>query len=179
MREKEILIVHKVDQSHYNALRTYYMYRRKTERTKLMVIILLASLLLLVLSETAFGFPFFKLIGLTGVGVMAIMYSWISIDARRLEKYAQDIVNRKQELTLTSEGLSAKWKGLKVEEKYSWSELDYVYEDDFYFFLFLDRYSVIIISKIELKDPIGKEVRKLFESHVKLVSDITGYRYNI
>jgi len=177
MREKSILLEHKVYQSHYNALRNYYMYRRTPTRTKVMVCILLASLFLLILSETAYGFPFFKLIGLFGFVVIAAMYSWISIDARRLEKYAHDIVNKKQELTMTSEGFSAKWKGLIGEEKYSWTEIDHVYEDDTYFFLFIDRYSVIIIAKLEFKEHRVKEIRSLIENNAKLESDVTGFKY--
>lgn len=177
MREKEILVEHRVDQSHYNALRVYYMYRRTTGRTKIMVCILLPSLLLLILSGTAYSFPFFKLIGLSGMLVLAAMYSWISIDARKLEKYAQDIVNRKQEVTLSKEGFTAKWKGLDAEEKYKWSEISYVYEDDSYFFLFIDRYSVVVITKLELKEPRVKEIRSLIENNVEYVSDVTGYKY--
>lgn len=177
MHEKAILIEHRVDQSHYNAVRTYYMYRQNTGRTKFLVCILLASLFLLVLSDTAYGFPFFKLLGLIGIIIMAGVYSWISIDARRFETYARDIMNKKQELVLTGKGLSAKWKGLNVEEKFDWTEIDYVYEDDSYFFIFLDRYSVIVISKIELKDPTVAEVRRLFENHVKLVSDVSGFKH--
>lgn len=177
MQKKDILVEHRVDQSHYNALRVYYMYRRATGRTKFMVSILLTSLILLILSETAYSFPFFKFIGLFGMLILVAMYSWISIDARKLEKYAQDIVNKKQGVTLTQEGFTATWKGLNAEEKYKWAEIDYVYEDDSYFFLFIDRYSVIILAKLELKDPIVKEIRALIENNTNYVSDVTGFKH--
>jgi len=179
MGEKEIYIEHKLESSHYNALRVYYLYRRKLERTKIMVCILLASLFLLILSDTAYGFPFFKLIGLTGMICIAVMYSWISIDARRLEKYARDIVNKKQEIIITSKGFSAKWNGSRGEEEYSWGEIDYVYEDDAYFFLFIDLHSVVVISKVVIKEQQLKDIRRCIEGNVKYVSDVTGFEHKI
>lgn len=181
MKEKEILIEFTLDKPDYNALRTYYMYKRTPTRTKIMVCLLLASLLLLILSEAAYAFPYFKPIGLCGILAITCIYSWISIEARRLEKGVQELIGKKQETRLTDEGFTVKWKGSGRFEEYCWDEIDYVFEDDSYFFLFINRYSVIIISKLEMK--LGKkefkikEIHDLLENHIKLISDLRNYQY--
>lgn len=181
MNEKEILIGFTVDKADFNALRAYFMYKRTPTRTKSMVCLLLASLLLLILSESAFAFPYFKPIGLCGMLIIVGIYSWISMEARRLEKGVQELIGKKQETRLTGEGFTVKWKGSSRFEEYFWDEIDYVFEDESYFFLFIDRYSVIIISKLELKlekkDYRIKEIHELIKSHTKLISDLKDFEY--
>jgi hypothetical protein len=180
MKEREITVEFKLGKTDYNALRTYYMYRRTPGRTKIMVCLLLVSLLL-VLSETAFAFPYFKLLGLVGILAIAVIYSWVSIDARRLEKGAQELVGKKQETRLTEEGFAVKWKDSGRFEEYLWDEIDYVFEDDSHFFLFISRHSVIIISKLEMKfekkEYKVKEIHDFIDSHAKLISDLSDYKY--
>lgn len=181
MKEREITVDFKLEKADFNALRTYYMYRRTPERTKIMVGLLLASLLLLVLSEAAFAFPYFKLLGLCGILAIAAIYSWISIDARRLEKGAQHLIGRRQETRLTDEGFTVNWRGLSQADEYLWTETDYVYEDDNYFFIFLDRYSYVILAKLNLKiikqEYKIKQIHDLIKNHVKLISDVGNYEY--
>ncbi len=181
MKEREFTVGFNVDKPDYNALRNYYMYKRTPKRTKIMVCLLLASLLLLIMSGTAFAFPLFKPLGLCGMLAITGIYSWISIDARRLEKGVQELIGKRQETRLTEEGLTVKWKGTSRYEEYLWDEIDYVYEDDSYFFLFIDLYSVIIISKLELKlekkDKRIKEISELIKRHTKLISDLSDFEY--
>ena len=181
MKEKEIIIEFKLEKADYDSLRSYYMYRKTPERTKIMVVLLIVSLALLVLSETEFAFPYFKLIGLCGILVIAGIYSWVSIDARRLEKGAQELIGKRQETKLTEEGFTVKWKGSGQFYEYLWEEIDYVFEDDSHFFLFVDRHSAIIISKLELKfekkEYQIKELHDLIERHAKLISDLSDYKY--
>jgi hypothetical protein len=181
MKEREITVGFRLEKTDYNALRNYYMYKKTPERTKLMVGLLLVSLLLLVLSGAEFAFPFFKLIGLCGVLAIAAIYSWISLDARRLEKGAQKFIGIRQETKLTEEGFSVNWKDLGRAEEYLWAETDYVYEDDDHFFIFLGRHSCIIIAKLELKlkkqEHKIKEIHDFMESHTKLTADLRNYQY--
>lgn len=181
MKEREITVEFKLDKTDYNALRNYYMYKRTPERTKIMVCLLLASLLLLVLSEAAFAFPFFKLIGLCGILTIVAIYSWISIDARRLEKDAQQFIDKKQETRFTEKGFTVKWKDMGLTEEFLWTETDYIYEDDDYFFIFLGDYSYVIIAKLNMKlykkEYQIKEIHDLIESHAKLIADLRNYQY--
>lgn len=175
MGEKTIIIQSIVGRSDYNSLRAYHMYKRNPKRTKRIVYILVLSLGLLVISETAFAFPFLKVIGLTGIFVITILYFLLSMDARRLEKSGRDIVNQKQEICLSENGLSAKWQTSEKKE-YAWANISYAVESDTHFFLFVDQYFAIIIPKLELKDYKIKEIHKLLESHVDLVSDTSGFK---
>jgi len=179
MSEKSITIKYRLERSDYNSLRTYYMYRRKTNRTKFMVSVLFISLVLLVLSETAYGFPFFKPIGLIGFFTMALIYSWISIDTRKLENAVKDIAIRTLELSLDGSGISALWPDLNLRKEYSWSEMNYAYESDFHFYLFADQHFAIIIPKLLLKDSKNKEIRSLLEKHIHFISDLSGYKYQV
>lgn len=181
MNEKGILIESTVDKADFNALRAYFMYKRTPTRTKSMVCLLLASLLLMILGETEFAFPYFKPLGLCGILTITGIYSWISMEARRLEKGVQELIGKKQETRLTGEGFTVKWIGLNRFKEYSWDQIDYVFEEDSYFFIFIDRYSAIIISKLELKfekkDYRIKEIHELIKGHAKLISDLRDYEY--
>jgi len=179
MSEKPITIKYRLERSDYNSLRTYYMYRRKTNRTKFMVCVVAASLVLLVISETAYALPFFKPIGLIGFFIIALMYSWISIDTRRLENAVKDIALRTLELSLDGDGLSAHWTDLNLRKEFSWSEMKYAYESDFHFYLFADQHFAIIIPKLLLKDSQNKEISILLEKHIHYISDVSGYQYQV
>ncbi|MEL7658121.1 MAG: YcxB family protein, partial [Bacillota bacterium] len=177
MNEKAIKIKYRLERSDYNSLRTYYMYRRKTSRTKFMVCILAASLILMVINETVLSFLLFKLIGLVGFFIIAVMYSWISIDARRLEKAVKDTVSSTLELNLDGSGLSAHWSDLNLRKEFSWSEMNYAYESDSHFYLFTDQYFAIIIPRLLLKDFQVRDIHSLLENHIHLISDLSGYQY--
>ena len=179
MSEKPITIKYKLERSDYNSLKTYYMYRRKTNRTKFMVLVLVVSLVLLVISETAYAFPFFKPIGLIGFFIIAIIYSWISIDTSRLEKEVKDLAIRTLDLSLDGSGLSAYWPDLHLRKEFSWSEMKYAYESDFHFYLFADQHFAIIIPKLLLKDSQNNGIRSLLEKNIHLISDLSGYKYQI
>lgn len=181
MKEREYTVGFNVDKQEYNALRNYYMYKRTPKRTKIMVYLLLASILLLIISGTPFAFPYFKPLGLIGMLVIVGIYSWVSIDARRLEKGVQELIGKRQETILTENGFTVKWKGTSRFEEYLWDEIDYVYEDDSYFFLFVSLHSAIVISKLEMKiekkDKIIKEISELIKRHAKLISDLSDFDY--
>jgi hypothetical protein len=181
MKERDITAGFMLDKQDYNALRNYYMYKRTPKRTKLMVCLLAASLLLLAMSESVFAFPFFKLLGLCGILAIAAIYSCISIDARRLEKGAQQLIGVKQETTFTEEGFTVIWKELGKGEEYLWTETEYVYEDDDYFFICVGSYSFIIISKLYMKlykkEYQIKQIHDLIERHAKLIAELRNYQY--
>jgi len=179
MEGKPIEFKYIIEKKDYNALKTYYMYRRTSTRTKIMVSVLMASLVLLVLSETEFSFPFFKAIGLTGILAIAVIYSWISIDTRKLENAVRATVNTKLDFYLDDDGLSLSWAGLSQAMEPNWSEMDHAYENDFYFFLFTERHFAVIIPKILLKGHQVKGIHHLLESHIRLVSDVTNYKYSV
>jgi len=179
MSEKTITIKYRLERSDYNSLRTYYMYRRKSNRTKFMVFVLVASLVLLVISETAYALPFFKPIGLVGFFIIALISSWISIDTRRLEKAVKDISLKTLELSLDNDGISAHCPDLNLRKEFSWSEMKYAYESDFHFYLFADQHFAIIIPRLLLKDSINKDIHSLLEKHIHLISDSSGYEYQI
>lgn len=179
MAEKSIEFKYIIEKKDYNALRTYYMYRRTLKRTKIMVIILLSSLVLLAISHSEFAFPFFRPIGLTGILAIAVIYSWISIDTRKLENKVKATVNKKLDLYLDEKGLSISWPGLNQAMEPDWKEMDHAYENDFYFFLFSERHFAVIIPKILMKELQTKAIRQLLEAHIPLVSDVTGYKYSI
>ncbi len=175
MSDKSISVQSMVRRSDYNVLRNYHMYKRNPKRTKITVYILILSLVLLIISETAIPLPFLKLLGIVGILFIAVIYTWLSIDARRLEKFPKAIINKKQELTLSQIGFTVKWTGLEQAE-YHWDTVDHVVESDSHFFLFLDEYRVIIIPKLELKEYRVKEIHDLLEHHVTLESDLSGWK---
>lgn len=179
MSKRSIQFRYIIEKKDYNALRTYYMYRRTPERTKMMAVILLVSFLLLVLSETDFSFPFFKIIGLAGIVVTAAIYSWISIDTRKLENAVKITVNTKLDFYLDDAGMSAGWAGLSEAKEWDWAEMDHAYENDMYFFLFTEQYFALVIPKILLKEPQIKLIHQLLTDHIRLVSDTTGYEYSV
>lgn len=181
MKEKEIVVAFTLEHTDFNALRSYYMYKRTPQRTKFMVILLLVSLILLVISQTKYAFPYLEQIGLFGMLIIVATYSWISIDARKLERGAQELVGKKQEVTLTEEGFYVTWKGLSRTQDFLWTETDYVYEDDNHFFIFHGRHSYTIIAKLEFKllkkENKIKELHTFIEGHANLVSDLSDYKY--
>lgn len=178
MTEDTIKVQSVTSKSDYNSLRGYYMYKRKPEQTKILVIIMLASFACLVLSQTQFSFPYLKNIGAFGIIVIAFSYSLISLDARRLEKSVKNSMNRKQDIILTEEGFSVKWTGFEIVE-YDWPDVNYAVESDSHFYLFLEKYFAIIIPKVELKEYREKQIHKLLENHVKLVADTSGWNPKI
>jgi|GEM_PF-2641279 len=184
MKEREITVGFRLDKPDYDALRNYYMYKRTPKRTKIMVCLLVASLLLLVMSQSEYSFPLFEPLGLCGILAVAAVYSWVSIDARRLEKGAQKLIGVKQETVLTEEGFTVTWTDLRRVEEYLWTETEYVYEDDNYFFICVGPHSFIIIAKLYLrlnkKDEYKiKEIHDLIKRHAKLIADLRNYKYEI
>jgi len=181
MKEGEITVGFKLSKQDYDALRNYYMYKRTPKRTKIMVFLLLASLLLLVMSQSAYAFPLFEPLGLCGILAIAGIYSWVSIDARRLEKEAQKHIGKNQETVLTEEGFTVTWKELGRAEEYLWTETEYVYEDDNHFFICVGPYSFIIIAKLDLKlykkEYKIKQLHDLIKSHAKLIAELRNYKY--
>ncbi len=174
MSENTIKIQSFVTKSDYNVLRNYYMYKQKPQRTRFVVYLLLISIILLVLSQTAYSFSFFKPTGLLGGLVILALYSWISMDARKLEKAASQIVNKQQDMFLDESGLVVKWTHIE-ESTYLWSEIDQVVECDTHFFIFIDQYFVIILPKVELKEHRIKEIRRIISNHISIISDLSGW----
>ena len=175
MTEDTIKVQNIVSKADYNSLRGYYMYKRKPEQTKILVIIMLISFACLVISKSAFSFPYLKDIGAFGIIVIAFFYSLISWDARRLEKSVKNIMNKKQEISLAEAGFSVKWTGFDLVE-YEWSDIGYAVETDAHFYLFLEKYFAIIIPKLELKGHQVKQIHKLLEEHIELTSDTSGWQ---
>ena len=175
MSGKTISVQSMVSRSDYNVLRNYHMYKKNLKRTRITVYILLASLVLLFISETAFTLPFLRLLGFIGILIVAIIYAWLSLDARKLEKIAKGIINKKQEILLSESGFSVKWTGLE-QSQYRWEEVDHVVENDSHFFLFLDEYFVIIIPKLVLKEYRVSEIHNFLKNHVTLISDMSGWK---
>jgi hypothetical protein len=181
MKEREVTVGFTLDKKDYNALRNYYMYKKTPNRTMIMVLLLISSMLLLVASETVLPFRVLQFGGLLGILFIVAIYSWASIDARRLEKGAQQLIGKKQEMRLTEKGFTVKWNGLERTEERLWAETEYVYEDDDHFFISLGGHSYIIIAKLEMrlykKEHKIKEIHDLIEKHAKLISDVRDYRY--
>jgi hypothetical protein len=80
---------------------------------------------------------------------------------------------------LDDDGLSLSWAGLSQAMEPNWSEMDHAYENDFYFFLFTERHFAVVIPKILLKGHQVKGIHHLLESHIRLVSDVTNYKYSV
>lgn len=160
----------------FHAIKNYFMYKRLPQRTKTMAYIFLASLLLLVISETEFGFPFFKMIGIIGIIIIAVMYSWISIDTKPFDTHLRKIVNKKQTLNLREDGFSIKWEGFE-ESDYLWSDIEYAYESDFHFFIFIEKHFGFVIPKLLLKGNHAKEIHDLLEKNIRLINESTGWKY--
>lgn len=164
--------------SDYGALRSYYMHRRNPKRTKITACILLPSILLLVLDQTQYSFLLFKILGTLGIIAVAGIYSWISIETRRLEKNIRPIINIKQEIRLTHSGFTVKWTGFEQAE-HSWDDIDYTYENDFYFFIFIDKYFAVILPKVLMNQQMGKKIHELLDSGSQLIDESTGWKYSM
>lgn len=178
MSKKNIEIKSIMERHDFHALKNYYMYKKNSQRTKIMAYIFVASLLMLIISETEFGFPFFKLVGLAGIIVIALIYSWISIDTKPLDTNLRKIVNKKQELNLRDDGFSIKWTGTEQAD-YAWSDIEYAYENDHHFFVFIEKQFGFVIPKLLLKGNMAKEVHELLDTHVRLINDSTGWKYQV
>ncbi|GAB1476777.1 hypothetical protein MASR2M70_16130 [Bacillota bacterium] len=177
MSDKTIEIKSIQGVSDYGALRTYFMHKRDPKRTKITAGILLASILLLVFDYSIYPFLLFKIIGIIGIIAIAGIYSWLSIETRRLEKNIKPLINIKQEIGLTQAGFAVKWAGFELAD-YSWDEIYYSYESDFHFFIFIDKYFAVILPKILMKKALSKEIHDLLESKTRLIDDSTGWKYD-
>jgi hypothetical protein len=176
-KKREIIVEFRLKKEDYNALKNYYMYKRTPKRTKIMACLLIISFLLLALSGMSYALPFFKAVGLCGILSVVAVYSWVSIDARRLEKGVARFIGKKQETRLTEEGFCVKWKEIETEEEYPWTEANYIYEDDDYFFISLGSRSYVIIAKLDMKinrqEHRIKEIHDLTEERAKLFSELS------
>ena len=123
--------------------------------------------------------PFFKPLGLLGIVIVTLVYCWISFEVRKLEQNVKDMIHKTQELTLDDSGLTAKWTALGSAVHYEWNAFETAVETDPYFFLFLERYYALILPKIELKDRLITEIREMISTHVKLVSELSGFKADI
>jgi len=175
MGEKSILFQCIVTKGDYNTLRFYYMYKQKLLRTRILVYIFLISLILLVLSDMTFAFPFQRMLGLIGMLVVTGIYSWIVIEVRRIENNVKKFVNLKQEMNLADGGFTVKWAGYEQTE-FSWDEVDHVVESDAYFYLFTEPDFAIIMPKLIMKEFMVKQIHDLFEKHITLVSEMSGWK---
>jgi hypothetical protein len=176
MSEQTIEIKSITEAQDFHAMKNYYMYKRLPQRTKILAYIFLASLLLLVISESEFGFPFFKPIGIAGIIVVAVIYSWISIDVKPLDTHLRKIVNKKQTLNIHEAGFSVKWEGFE-EADYVWSDIEFAYENDFHFFIFIEKHFGFIIPKLLLKGNHAKNIHDLLGKNVRLVNETTWWKY--
>jgi len=161
----------------YGALRNYYLYKGQPRRTKTSAVILLASFGLLLLNETPYGFPFFKPLGIIGILVFAGIYFWIDHQGRQLDKAAKFVVNTKQELELSQEGIFASWPAARMEKTCPWNELTAAVESDHHFFLFVEPLLPVIVPKFEMKELRIQELHDFISTYTDLVSDISGWKY--
>jgi hypothetical protein len=176
MNERSIEVQSTLSPSDYQALRIYFMYKRKPGRTRILVGILLISFAFLVISQSAYSMPFFKHLGIIGIIIMATIYSLITREAKKLEPGFKNLMNKKQELSISDQGVSAKWEGFSQAYDYEWPDFEYAVEVNSHYFLFLEQYDAITISKLLLKEHEVIEIRKLIEEHIRLVSETSGWR---
>jgi len=176
MSDKTIEVKSITEAPGFHALKSYYMHKRLPQRTRIIAYIILASILLLVISETPFGFPFFKLIGIVGILAIAVVYSWITVEMRPLDRNMRKLVNLKQELKLEENGISVKWTGYEPAE-YDWADLEYAYENDAYFFIFIEKHFALIIPKFLMKEYQSKQIHDRLEANMKLIDESTGWKY--
>lgn len=176
MNEKEIKITSILNRTDFNAIRNYFMYQKKSARTKVLVLIMLSSFLLLIISGTPYAMPSFKPLGLAGIIIATLIYCWISFEVRKLEINIKDMFHKTQELTLNNSGLSAKWAKSTNTVHYDWNVFEFVVETDPYFFLFLEKDYALIIPKVELKEHFITEIREIIAMHVKLISELSGFK---
>jgi len=161
----------------YGAMRNYYLYKGQPRRTKTAACVLLLSFGFLVLNETPYGLSFFKPLGIAGILVFAGIYFWIDHQGRKLDKAAKFVVDAKQELEFSPEGISAYWPAVGIEKNCPWEELKAAVESDHHFFLFLEPLLPVIVPKFEMKEPRIAEFHDFISAHTDLVSDISGWKY--
>lgn len=177
MSQKTVEIKSITSPHDYGAMKNYYLYKSRPKRTKAIAVLLLFSFGLLLLSETAWTLPFFKPLGIFGMLLFAAAYFWIDHEGRRLDKTARFIINLKQELSMTEDGISVVWPGSGEARKYAWENIDPAVESDTHFFIFGEPTLPVIVPKFELSEFRINEIRKYIEKRTDLVSDISGWKY--
>ena len=163
----------------YSALKNYYMYKGKPRRTKAVVLLLLISFGLLATSETAFSMPFFKPGGIIGMIIFAGCYFQIDREGRQLDRRAKFSINLTQELTLADDYVTVSWLGSNIRSTCSWETLTLAVEGDSHFFLFIEPTLPAILAKFELKEHQIRQIRHFIETRTSLVSDVSGWRYQL
>ncbi|HHU17094.1 MAG: YcxB family protein [Anaerovoracaceae bacterium] len=165
-----------VNSSDYQALRMYLMYKKYPKRTKAMVLIFLISFLCLIISQSSYSMFFFKHLGLIGIIIIAGIYGFNAREVRNLEPAFNYIMDKKQTLNISNRGVSAKWENFDETYNYEWSDFEYAVETDSHFFLFLEKYDAITVTKLTLKEYQINEIRQLIENNIKLISETSGWK---
>ncbi|MDD2190327.1 MAG: YcxB family protein [Eubacteriales bacterium] len=174
MNERNIKIRSTVGAPDYQALRIYFMYKRKPNRIYLMVIILLISFALLLLTFTSYSTPYFKNLGIIGIIIIAGIYAMSAQDFKKLNPSIKELIDKDQKLNISDRGVSAKWQGYDEAYDYEWSDFEYAVEVNSHFFLFVEEYYAIIISKSSMNEYQATEIRSMIKNHLKLVSRTSG-----
>jgi hypothetical protein len=162
--------------SDYQALRMYWMYKKYPARTKAMVLIFLVSFICLIINQSSYAMFFFKQLGLIGIIIIAGIYGVSARESKKLEPAFRYIMDKNQILNISNSGVSAKWESFDETYNYEWSDFDYAVETDSHFFLFLDKYDAITVSKLTLKEYQINEIRQLIENNIKLISETSGWK---
>lgn len=165
-----------VSASDYQALRLYLMYKKYPAKTKAMVIILLISFFFLIVSQSSYSMFFFKHLGILGIIIIAGIYGSNTRELKKLEPSFRYIMDKNQILNISNRGVSAKWEGFDDTYDYEWSDFVYGVETDSHFFLFLDKYDAITITKLMLKEHQITEIRQLIENNIELITETSGWR---
>lgn len=176
MKEQTIQVKSITERQDYIALRSYFMYKRIPKRTMTIAYILIASFLLLLIGETQYGLPFFKPLGIVGIIIDALIYSWITIETRPLETNQRKVLNIKQELNLDENGLSVKWEGFEQAD-YTWPEMKFAYENDFHYFIFIEKDFAVVLPKVLMKGKMSRDIHELLDRHLKLINESKDYEY--
>ena len=85
-------------------------------------------------------------------------------------------MDKKQTLNISNRGVSAKWENFDETYNYDWSDFEYAVETDSHFFLFLEKYDAITVTKLTLKEYQINEIRQLIENNIKLISETSGWK---
>lgn len=168
-----------VNTSDFQALRLYYMYKKYPARTRAMVYIFLISFLCLIISQfslSTYSMFYLKQVGIIGIIIIAGIYGFNAREAKNLEPAFRNIMDKNQILNISNRGVTAKWEGFDETYNYEWSDFEYAVETDSHFFLFLEKYDAITISKLSLKEYQINETRQMIENNIKLVSEISGWK---
>ena len=179
MKEKDIIVTTLISRRDFNILRNYFMYQKKSTRTKVIAAIMLFSFLLLIISTTPYSMPFFKPLGLIGIVVVTLLYCVISFEVRKIELNVKDMVNQTQEVTISDSGIFARWKNSGNSAQYDWTDIESGVETDPYFFLFITNNRALIIPKIELRERLVKDIRETLTKYIQLSSELSGFKANI